>query len=217
MNTFSKTPLNQVKRMPERAAYDRETIFPIIDEALICHVGLAVDGQPYVIPTIHARDGDLIYLHGAPASRMLKHLEQGSPLCLTFTLLDGLVFARSAFHHSMNYRSVVVFGTGRLVTATDEKIHALAVLTEHVAQGRWDEARQPNPKELAGTKVIAVQIESASGKMRTGGPKDDEADYALPIWAGVLPLVQQPLAPEKDERLPSEIEIPGYIRNYRRK
>jgi uncharacterized protein len=217
MREFTKTSRNQVKRLPERAAYDQETVFQIIDEALICHVGFAVEGQPYVIPTIHARQGEIIYLHGAPASRMLKHIAQGNPLSITFTLLDGLVLARSVFHHSMNYRSAVVFGSGRLVTTNEEKVQALAVLTEHVAKGRWAEARQPNPKELNATTVIAVQIESASAKQRSGGPKDDEADYAMPIWAGVLPLVQQPLTPQQDERQPEGVEIPAYLRHYKRK
>jgi uncharacterized protein len=217
MSSFDKTPRNQVKRLPERAAYDQDIVYQIIDEALICHVGFAMEGQPYVIPTIHARYGDTLYLHGAPASRMLKHIAQGNPLCATFTLLDGLVFARSVFHHSLNYRSAIVFGTGRLLTDAQEKMQALAVLTEQVAKGRWDEARQPNQKELAATQVIAVQIESASAKMRSGGPKDDEEDYALPVWAGVLPLALQPLTPQKDERLPDQVDIPEYIRNYQRK
>lgn len=216
MSDFAKTPLNQVKRLPKRAVYERETVYAILDEALICHVGFAVEGQPYVIPIIHARQGDAIYLHGAPASRLLKHVEQGMPLCITATLVDGLVLARAAFHHSMNYRSAVVFGVGRLVTDAQEKTRALKALTEHVARGRWDEVRPVTEKEVSATEVVAVQIESASAKIRTGGPLDDEEDYALPIWAGVLPLVQQPLAPRQDERQPEGLEIPASIRAYHR-
>jgi nitroimidazol reductase NimA-like FMN-containing flavoprotein (pyridoxamine 5'-phosphate oxidase superfamily) len=216
MNEFAKTSRNQVRRMPARGAYDRETIYPILDEALICHVAFAVEGQPYVIPTIHARAGDVLYLHGAPASRLLKHIMQGHPLCITCTLLDGLVIARSVFHHSVNYRSAIVFGTGRQVTELQEKEQALALLTEHIARGRWDEARQPNSRELAATEVVAVQIESASAKMRSGGPQDDDEDYDLPIWAGVLPLALLPLIPQQDERQSFGVDLPASIQNYSR-
>jgi len=216
MSTFPKTRLNMVKRLPKRASYDKDVIYPIIDEALICHVGFVMDGQPYVIPTIHARHGDVIYLHGSRFSRMLDYIDQGRQVCITCTLLDGLVFARSVFHHSMNYRSALVFGTGRLLKDAPEKYQALTVVTEHIAKGRWDEARLPTKKELGVTHVAEIQIESASAKMRTGGPKDDEEDYALPIWAGVLPLVQQPRAPIKDERLLTGLEVPAYVRDYKR-
>jgi hypothetical protein len=169
-----------------------------------------------VIPTIHARHGDVIYLHGSRFSRMLEHIEAGEALCLTFTVLDGIVFARSVFHSSMNYRSALAFGKGRLLKDEQEKNQALGVISEHIFKGRWDEARLPTKKELAVTNVAVIKIDSASAKMRTGGPKDDEEDYALPIWAGVLPLVQQPLAPVRDERLPEGIEIPAYVREYKR-
>ncbi|MEZ4671052.1 MAG: pyridoxamine 5'-phosphate oxidase family protein [Anaerolineae bacterium] len=214
--TFAKTQLNKIRRMPERGHYDRETIYPIVDEALICHVGIVMDGQPFVIPTIHARHEDTIDLHGAKASRLLKQVEAGNPLCITVTLLDGIVFARSVFHHSMNYRSAVLFGHGYILENAEEKWAALEVLTEHVARGRWTDARQPTPKEMNATTVVAVPIESASAKIRTGPPGDDDEDYALSVWAGVLPLPQQPLAPIDDPKLAEGIDPPDYIRTYSR-
>lgn len=214
--TFAKTAQNKVRRMPERGHYDRETIYPIIDEALICHVGFVADDQPFVIPTIHARHEDIIYLHGAKASRLLKHVQAGNPICITITLLDGIVFARSVFHSSMNYRSVVLFGSGQVVESDGEKLAALEVLTEHLASGRWADARQPTQKELDSTTVVAVAIENASAKIRTGPPGDEDEDYALPIWAGVLPLPPQALAPIDDPWLSAGIVVPEYIRSYKR-
>lgn len=211
--SFEKTKLNTVKRMPERGRYDRETIYPILDAALICHVGFIQDGQPFVIPTIHARHGDSIFLHGAKASRMLKHIAKGEPVCVTVTHLDGLVLARSVFHHSMNYRSATIFGRGQLIEDEAEKLAALAVITEHLMPGRWADARQPTPLELNATTVVELFIESASAKIRNGPPSDDEEDYALPVWAGVLPLRAQWLAPEEDARLRAGIELPSYLQN----
>ncbi len=184
---FQKTTRNAVKRLPARGHYDQETIYQILDAGFICHVGFVIDQQPYVIPNAYGREGNTLYLHGAIGNRMLNQLAYGLPVCITVTHTDGLVLARSAFHHSFNYRSAVLFGTGRLV-AEEKKEHALKVITEQILKGRWDEVRTPNPQELKVTKVLAVTIEDASAKIRTGGPKDDEEDYALPIWAGVVPL-----------------------------
>ena len=181
MTQFPQTTINKVHRLAKRANYDAETIYKIVDDSPICQVGFVMDGQPFVIPTIHARVADTIYLHGAPASRMLKHIEAGYNLCLSFTLLDGLVMARSVFHSSMNYRSAVVFGQGRVVESDEEKLRALTTIVEHVMPGRTHDARNPNQKELDSTTVVAVAIESASAKIRTGGPIDDEEDYELPV------------------------------------
>lgn len=216
MSGFPKTSLNQLHRYPNRGAYDKETIYNIVDEALVCHVGFVVDGQPFVIPTIHARLEDEIILHGAVANRMLKHIAEGNPLCVTVTLVDGLVLARSVFHSSMNYRSAVLFGKGRLLESDEEKLRALEALTEHVARGRWHDARKPNRKELDGTTVIAMTIESASAKMRTGPPSDAEEDYALPIWAGVVPLELKTHAPMNDPKLQSGIPTPTYAHAHSR-
>jgi uncharacterized protein len=177
-----------VRRHPERGAYDRETIDAILDEGLICHLGFVVDGQPYVIPTIHARDGDVLYLHGSPGSRMLRELKQGIDVCVTVTLLDGLVLARSVYNHSMNYRSAVVLGRAREITDHEEKLHAMECVVEHVVPGRWAEARQPNEGEIDGTTILAVPLDEASAKIRSGPPKDFDEDLSLPVWAGVIPL-----------------------------
>lgn len=212
MEDFAKTPRNQVRRKPQRGDYQKETVYQIIDEALICHVGFALAGQPYVIPTLHVRQGDAILLHGAPASRLLKVIEAGDDVCLTFTLVNGIVLARSAFHHSINYRSVVLFGRGALIAEPAQKLAALQAFTEHIAPGRWQEVRQPSPQELAATTVVAVTIHSASAKMRSGPPLDDEDDYTLPIWAGVLPLAQVSQTPQPDPRLPLDIPLPPSLR-----
>ncbi len=195
------TERTTLRRLPKRGAHDRATLDAILDEALACHVGFALQGQPYVIPTIHARAGDLLYIHGSAASRMLKTLGGGVPVCVTVTLIDGLVMARSAFHHSMNYRSVVVLGTARPVEDADRKTQALRRIVEHVAPGRWDEVRWPNEKELKATLVLQLPIEEASAKIRTGPPIDDEEDYALPVWAGVIPLHLARSTPVPDPRL----------------
>jgi uncharacterized protein len=177
-----------VKRHPERGAYDRATVDAILDEALICHLGFVIEGQPYVIPTIHARDGDILYIHGSPGSRMLRNVKAGVDVCVTATLLDGLVLARSVYNHSMNYRSAVVLGRAREVTDREEKLRALERIVEHVVPGRWADARQPNEGELDGTTILTISLDEASAKIRSGPPKDFDDDLALPIWAGVIPL-----------------------------
>ncbi len=195
----------RVSRVPARAAYDRATIDAILDAGLLAHLGISVDGQPYVIPTLHARVGDVVYVHGSAASRTLRALTAGAPACLTVTLLDGLVLARSAFHHSMNYRSVVVLGDARLVTGADERLRALQAFTERLVPGRWDEVRPPNPQELKGTAVLALGLDEASAKVRTGPPVDDDEDYELPVWAGVIPLSLAAAAPVPDPRLDDDV------------
>ena len=177
----------RVKREPQRGVYDRETIDAILDEALVCHLGFAVDGQPYVIPTLHARVGDRLYVHGSAASRMLRHAASDVRICVTVTLLDGLVLARSVFNHSIDYRSVVVLGTPTLVEDVDEKREALRAFTEHIAPGRWEEARQPTDQELKATWILSVPLDEASAKIRTGPPEDEPEDMDLPVWAGVVP------------------------------
>jgi uncharacterized protein len=210
------TPRTQVKRRAQRGNYDQTTIHQILDAGLICHVGFVVEGQPCVIPTAYGRIDDQIYIHGSPMSRMLRSLQQGIEVCLTVTLLDGLVLARSAFHHSMNYRSVVIFGTATVIEAPDAKMTALKAFTEHIIRDRWSEVRPPTPPELAGTLVLALSLTEASAKIRTGPPVDDEADYALPIWAGELPLRLVADAPVADPRVSTDVAIPEYIRRYDR-
>ena len=205
-----------VRRLSKRGAYDRETIHAILDEALVCHVGFVDNDQPFVIPTIHARRGDVLYLHGSRQSRMLQCLSRGVPACVTATLLDALVLARSVFHHSMNYRSVVLLGRGREVTDRDEKWNALEALVEHVVPGRWAEARQPSENEMAATTVVAIPIDEASAKIRTGPPKDDDDDYSMSIWAGLLPVPMTPGVPIADPALGGGILPPDYITRYRR-
>ena len=212
----TQTDRTTVKRLPKRGQYDRETINAILDEAFICHVGFAVDGQPYVIPTGFARVEDNVYVHGSSASRMLRNLSQGIDVCVTVTLIDGLVLARSAFHHSMNYRSVVILGKAELVSDDDEKNRALEALTEHIVPGRWTDVRWPNELELKATTVLKLPIDEASAKIRTGGPIDDEEDYEMDVWAGVLPLGIEKRAPVADERLSSEIPVPEYVTDYKR-
>jgi uncharacterized protein len=203
-----------VRRHPERGAYDRDVIDAILDEALICHVGFAVDGQPFVIPTIHARDGDVLYLHGSPGSRMLRNLREGIDACVTATLLDGLVLARSVYNHSMNYRSVVVVGRAREVTTPDEKLLAMRCVVEHVVPGRWNEARQPSGKEIKATTILAISLVEASAKIRSGPPTDDDADLHLSVWAGVIPLALQTGDPLPDHGV--DAEAPDYVTRYLR-
>ncbi|HEY3474789.1 MAG TPA: pyridoxamine 5'-phosphate oxidase family protein [Anaerolineales bacterium] len=217
MTDFPKTDKNSIKRLPKRGHYDRESIYQILDEALICHVGFVQNGQPYVIPTNFARVNDTIVLHGAKASRLLKHIESGHPVCVETTIVDGLVLARSVFHHSVNYRSVVLFGTGRLILDEQEKLAALEAVTEHLIPGRWREARLPSAKELNATSVVSIGIDEASAKVRMGPPADEEEDYALPVWAGVLPLHEIALLPIQDELQPTEIRLPEYVVRYARK
>ncbi|MFY9845274.1 MAG: pyridoxamine 5'-phosphate oxidase family protein [Terriglobales bacterium] len=213
------TPRTRVIREPQRAIYDRDTINAILDEAFLCHVGFVAnsnsDAQPYVIPTSYGRDGDVLYIHGSAASRMLRNLDQGVPVCITVTLLDGLVLARSVFNHSMNYRSVVILGTATMVDDPAEKLAALRALSEHIIPHRWDDARQPNEKELKATSVLRLPINEFSAKVRVGPPVDDEEDYSFSTWAGVIPLEMKTGATIRDERC--EQELPAYLKNYPRK
>ena len=211
MNTF-KTERTRVRRISDRGHYDQDTIYPIIDEAMICHVGFIQNNNPVVIPTIHARLGNTLYIHGSGASRMLKVITNQNNICVTISLIDGIVLARSAFHHSMNYRSVVIFGSGRKIDDPEEKLNVLKAVSDHLIPERWDDVRQPNQKELDATTVIAISLEEASAKVRTGPPSDDEDDYKLSVWAGVLPitLIKEELIP--DPVLPDKIDIPNYLK-----
>jgi hypothetical protein len=211
MNTF-KTERTRVRRISDRGHYDQDTIFSIIDEAMICHVGYIQNNNPVVIPTIHARLGNTLYIHGSGASRMLKVISNQNNICVTISLIDGIVLARSAFHHSMNYRSVVIFGSGRKINDPKEKLNALKAVSDHLIPERWDDVRPPNQKELDATTVIAISLEEASAKIRTGPPSDDEDDYKLSVWAGVLPitLIKEELIP--DPVLPDKIDIPNYLK-----
>jgi len=216
MSQFTPTDRTQVKRLPKRGHYERETVCSILDSAFVCHVGFSVDGQPFVIPTNFGRSGDTLYLHGSAASRMLKTLSGGVPVCVTVTHVDGLVLARSAFHHSVNYRSVVILGKAQLVEDPAEKMEALRIFTEHVIKGRWSDVRIPTEQELKATIVLSLPLEEVSAKVRTGGPIDDEADYALPVWAGVLPLETVAKAPLPDAQRKNDPPIPEYLKNYKR-
>jgi len=213
MSEFAKTTRNKVKRLPKRGHYDKETIYHLIDQAIMCYVAFVQDGQPFIIPTLHARQGDNILLHGSRASRMMRHLEAGNSVCINITMVDGLVLARAVFHHSMNYRSVVLFGKGQLVP-DEEKMAGLELFTERIMPGRWDDARQPNKQELKATTIISIPIESASAKVRVGPPGDDDEDYDLPIWAGVVPITQQVGTPQPDPLLRDGVPLPDYIADY---
>lgn len=217
MSDFTPTERTQVKRLPKRGRYDRQTVHEILDSGIVCHVGFTVDGQPYVIPTNFGRKDDTLYIHGSAASRMLRTLGGGIPVCITVTHLDGLVLARSAFHHSVNYRSVVILGTAKVVEAPAEKREALRIFTEQVMKGRWDDIRQPNEQELKATTVLSIELEEVSAKVRTGGPVDDEEDYALPVWAGVLPLQSVAQSPIPDANRKADRPIPDYLKNYKTK
>jgi len=216
MEKLTQTARTTLKRLPQRGAFDRASINQILDEGFICHVGFAVDGQPYVIPTGYARAGDRLFIHGSQASRMLRTLGQGIDVCLTVTLIDSLVLARSAFHHSMNYRSVVVFGRATVVDEREEKLSALRALSDHMIPGRWDDVRKPSERELQLTTVLSLPLDEASAKVRTGPPLDEEEDYELPVWAGVIPLRMIASAPHPDPRLPVEIDPPPYALDYSR-
>jgi len=217
MSNFTPTERTQVHRLPKRGVYEREAVYHILDEGLVCHIGFVADGKPVVIPTGYGRKDDMLYIHGSTASRMFRALGKGADVCVTVTLVDGVVLARSAFHHSMNYRSVVVFGKATVLEDPAAKREALQVFTEHVTPGRWKEVRQPSEKELQATTVLAIPLKEVSAKVRTGPPIDDEEDYALPVWAGVLPLDLTPKTPLPDERLPEGIPVPEYVREYSRK
>lgn len=216
MTQITQTAKTTLKRLPQRGEFDREAVYRILDEALVCHVGFVVDGQPFVIPTSYGRVGDTLFVHGSAASRMMKTLGGKVPVCITVTLIDGLVLARSAFHHSVNYRSVVVFGQAELVEDEPGKMAALAAITEHIVPGRWAEVREPNAQELKATTVLAIPLEEASAKVRIGDPKDDDEDMAIPVWAGQLPLRLTPGAPINDSLLTAGIEPPDYVLNYNR-
>lgn len=214
--TLLQTDRTKLKRLPKRGHFDRDTVYGILDEGFICHIGFAPEGQPFVIPTGYARVDDKLYIHGSQASRMLRTLSGGLDACVTVTIIDGLVLARSAFHHSMNYRSVVIFGRADLVEDREEKIEALVALSEHIIRGRWDEVREPTEEELKMTTVLSLPLVEASAKIRTGPPLDDEEDYAMKVWAGVIPLRLEAGEPIKDPRLPEGIEVPAYARRYKR-
>ncbi len=216
MKTFRPTERTTLRRLPKRGVYDRDLVYQILDEGFICHVGFAVDGRPFVIPTGYARVGDKLYIHGSQASRMLRTLSKGLDVCVTVTLIDGLVLARSAFHHSMNYRSVVVLGQAAVVEDEVEKLEALRAFSEHVVRGRWNDVRQPNEQEMKATTVLSLPLVEVSAKVRSGPPLDDEVDYELPVWAGVIPLRLAADAPVSDPRLPVDIEPPQYAREYKR-
>ena len=207
-----QTECTRLKRIPDRGHYDKETIYPIIDEALICHVGFIHDNLPVVIPTIHARIREMLYIRGSAASRMLKSIPEQNNICVTITMMDGIVLARSAFHHSMNYRSAIIFGQGNIVDDPDKKWQALKSVSDHLIPGRWEDARQPNKKELDATTVIGIPLKEASAKFREGPPGDDEQDYELPIWAGVLPLSIQKGKLIPDPLLPKNIAVPDYLK-----
>jgi nitroimidazol reductase NimA-like FMN-containing flavoprotein (pyridoxamine 5'-phosphate oxidase superfamily) len=209
------TTRTRVIREPHRGHYDRAIVNEILDEAFLCHIGFVAEGQPYVIPTSFGRDGDILYVHGSAASRMLRKLNEGVPVCITVTLLDGLVLARSIFNHSMNYRSVVILGKATLIDDPAEKMKALRALSEHILPHRWDDVRQPSEKELKATSALRVPIDEFSAKVRTGPPLDDEEDFSFPTWAGVIPLETSAGAPIPDEKC--QQEFPAYMKNYSRK
>jgi nitroimidazol reductase NimA-like FMN-containing flavoprotein (pyridoxamine 5'-phosphate oxidase superfamily) len=214
--TYEQTERTRVRRKPGRGSHDRELVDRILDEALVCHLGFVEDGRPYVIPTIHARVGETLYLHGSKGSRALRRLADGGDCCVAVTLVDGVVLARSAFHHSLNYRSAMIFGTARRIEDPDEKAAGLEAVVEHIAPGRSADARAPSPEELAATEVLSMRLEEASAKVREGGPVDDAEDMGLPVWAGVLPLSLVPGDPLADAELPEGLAVPEYIRNWRR-
>jgi uncharacterized protein len=215
-NNPAPSARTRVVREPQRAIYDREEAYNILDEAFICHVGFATDGQPYVIPTSYGRSGDVLYIHGSAASRMLRHAGGGVPVCITVTLLDGLVLARSIFNHSMNYRSVVILGTAQEISDREEKLAALRAMSEHILPGRWNEVRRPSEQELKATTILRLPIEEFSAKVRQGPPIDDKEDYSFPTWAGVIPLNLIAGEAVSDERLLEGISVPEYASNYSR-
>lgn len=214
-DSFIPSDHTRVVREAHRAVYERETVYSILDEGFVCHVGFAVEGQPYVIPTMYARVGDSLYFHGSAASRMLRTASSGLAVCITVTLIDGLVLARSVFNHSMNYRSVVAFGKATLIADRAEQLEALRAFTEKILKGRWQDARQPNEKELKATSILKLPLTEVSGKVRTGPVEDDAADYDLAVWAGVIPLQLAADAPIRDERCPAALPTPAYALHFR--
>jgi nitroimidazol reductase NimA-like FMN-containing flavoprotein (pyridoxamine 5'-phosphate oxidase superfamily) len=213
---FPQTQRTTLKRLPKRGVYDRDLVYQILDQGFICHVSFAVDGRPFVIPTGYARAGDQLYIHGSQVSRMLRSLAQGIEVCVAVTLIDGLVLARSAFHDSVNYRSVVIFGRAAMVEEREAKLAALFAFSEQVIPGRWNDAREPTEQEFKATTVLSLPLAEVSAKVRTGPPLDDEEDYALNIWAGVLPLKLVAGEPVADPRLAENIEPPAYTLEYTR-
>ena len=213
---LNRTQRTTLKRLPKRGSHDREVVNQILDEGFICHVGFVADGQPFVIPTGYARADETLLIHGSQASRMLRALGQGIDVCVTVTLIDALVLARSAFHLSMNYRSVVIFGRASVIEDREEKLRALFALSEHMIPGRWNDVREPTEDELRQTTVLSLPIEEASAKIRTGPPLDDEEDYELPVWAGIIPLKLAAARPIADPRLPAGTPIPEYADRYSR-
>ncbi|HLH38931.1 MAG TPA: pyridoxamine 5'-phosphate oxidase family protein [Bryobacteraceae bacterium] len=207
---------SELRRYPNRGSHDPEVIHKILDEGFLAHVGFNVNGQPFVIPTLYGRAGDRLFLHGSAASRMLKELDRGLPACVNVAIVDALVLARSGFHSSINYRSVVAFGTAKKIRNDEDKAAALKTISEHVMPSRWREIRGPSEKELKATAVLEFAIEEASAKIRSGPPLDDEPDYELPVWAGLLPMKFSPGEPVADPRLPAAIEVPEYVQRYRR-
>ncbi len=212
MDTYNKNDRNTVKRVPKRSHYDKKTVHEILDAGFVCQVAFVINDQPFIIPTIYGRDGDTLFLHGAVKSRMMKSLEKGIPVCINVTFSDGIVLARSAFHHSLNYRSVSVFGKAKPVPP-EQKNNALKIISDQILKGRWEEARPPTPKELEVTSVLAVEIEDAAAKIRTGPPVDDKADLALPIWGGVLPFTTHIGTPKPDDNTPEDMDLPESIKN----
>lgn len=209
------TARTSLRRLPNRGSHEPTVINAILDAAFLAHVGFQSNGQPFVIPTLYGRKAEKLYLHGSAANRMLRELDAGVPACVTVTLVDGLVLARSAFHHSMNYRSVVAFGTARKINEPEQKRRALRIISEHLIAGRWHDVRNPTEKELKATAVLEFSIEEASAKVRQGPPLDDEDDYNLPVWAGILPLTLEAKTPIPDPRLPDGTEAPQYLVNFR--
>jgi len=216
LDSFRPTERTQILRESQRAVYDRASIYEILDEGYVCHVGFTADSQTYVIPTMYARVGDFIYFHGSAASRMLRNLSNSLPVCITVTLTDGLVLARSVFNHSMNYRSVVALGTSTLVDDPAEKLNALHAFTEKILPGRWNDARRPNEKELRATSILKLPLTEVSAKVRSGAVEDDADDYALPVWAGIVPLRLVAEVPVRDDRCDESLPLPAYARDFRR-
>ncbi|RYU97757.1 pyridoxamine 5'-phosphate oxidase family protein [Emticicia agri] len=213
---YPVTPHTKISRSAKRGSYDEETIYQILDEGLFCHIAYVLDGQPMMIPTGYCRIGNKIYIHGSVGSHFMRSIADGRRVCLTVSFVDGLVLARSAFSHSVNYRSVVLFSPATVVTDEQERWDALEAFTNHVIPGRWEEIRQPNTKEMKATMVISFTIEEASAKIRTGGPNDDEEDYELSVWAGVLPLKLQAQAPITDPKMVHDIPVPDCVIGYRK-